>query len=72
MDEFCSWTACLHGAVQILLQIAMVFMSVRANFLCCKCSPRNSNVYVALIDEDRRQWAFAATRTVVAQLIWLK
>ena len=41
-DEFCSWTACLHGSVQILLQIAVVFARVRANFktdwlfsLCC-------------------------------------
>ena len=31
-DEFCTWTACLHGTVQILLQIAMVFTWVRANF----------------------------------------
>ena len=40
-DEFCSWTACFHGSVQILLQIAVVFTRVRANFktslfsLCC-------------------------------------
>ena len=31
-DEFCSWNACLHGSVQILLQIAVVFTRVRANF----------------------------------------
>ena len=31
-DEFCTWTACLHGTVQILLQIAVVFTWVRANF----------------------------------------
>ena len=32
MDEFCSWTACLHGSVQILLQIAVVFTQIHANF----------------------------------------
>ena len=31
-DEFCTWTACLHGTVQILLQIAVVFTWARANF----------------------------------------
>ena len=31
-DEFCSWTACLHGSVQILLQIPVVFTRLRANF----------------------------------------
>ena len=46
-DEFCTWTACLYGTVQILSKIAMVFTWIRANFLCCTCSPRNSNVYVA-------------------------
>ena len=30
-DEFCSWTASLHGSVQILLQIAVVFTRIRAN-----------------------------------------
>ena len=29
---FCSWTACLHGSMKILLQIAVVFTWVRANF----------------------------------------
>ena len=32
MDEFCSWTACLRGSVQILLQITVVFTWIRANF----------------------------------------
>ena len=50
--------SCFHGSVQI--------------FLGCTCSPRNSNVYIALIDEDLRQWPFAATCTAVAQLIRLK
>ena len=31
-DEFCTWAACLHGTVQILLQIAVVFTWVCANF----------------------------------------
>ena len=31
-DEFCTWTTCLHGTMQILLQIAVVFTWVRANF----------------------------------------
>ena len=31
-DEFCTWSTCLHGTVQILLQIAIVFTRVRANF----------------------------------------
>ena len=30
-DKF-SWTACLHGSVQILLQVAVVFTWLRANF----------------------------------------
>ena len=34
-DEFCSWTNCLHGSVQILLQITVVFTWLRAN---CKTS----------------------------------
>ena len=30
--EFCSWTTCVHGSVQILLQIAVVFTRLRVNF----------------------------------------
>ena len=31
-DEFCSWTACLPGSLQILLQIAVVFTWFGVNF----------------------------------------
>ena len=30
--QFCPWIVCLHGSVQIMLQIAVVFTRIRANF----------------------------------------